>query len=183
MNKEYFRITCEGIGIYEYLKNYLWNNISNPSEVWDDFIKSNKTNWLNKPTIYTDEAKEYRSYFNVNGYEIFLEKTLPLITEWIDKNFIKIEKVMIDDDKIVYQDEYQIVIGFDKIEKSREFCSKVKELAKQYNLSFFVVTEGASAISNNGCEAVKHARDCHIEWEKQHNFDPFEDWSKDKGDV
>ena len=106
-----------------------------------------------------------------------------MITEWIDRNFIKIEKVMIDDDKIVYQDEYQIVIEFDKIEKSREFCSKVKKLAKQYNLSFFVVTEGASAISNNGCEAVKHARDCHIEWEKQHNFDPFEDWSKDKGDV
>ena len=38
MNKEYFRITCEGIGIYEYLKKYLWNNISNPSEVWDNFI-------------------------------------------------------------------------------------------------------------------------------------------------
>ena len=35
MNKEYFRITCEGIGIYEYFKKYLWNNISNPSEVWD----------------------------------------------------------------------------------------------------------------------------------------------------
>lgn len=158
MNKEYFRITCEGIGIYEYLKKYLWNNISNPSEVWDNFIKSNKINWLNKPTIYTDEAKEYHSYFNGKGYEIFLEKTLPLITEWIDRNFIKIEK-------------------------SREFCNKVKELAKQYNLSFFVVTEGASAISNNGCEAVKHARDCHIEWEKQHNFDPFEDWSNDKDDV
>ena len=117
MNNEYFRITCEGIGIYEYLKKYLWNNISNPTEVWDNFIKSNKTNWLNNPTIYADESKEYRSYFNGNGYEIFLEKTLPLITEWIDKNFIKIEKAMIDDDKIVYQDEYQIVIGFDKIEK------------------------------------------------------------------
>ena len=73
-----------------------------------------------------------------------------------------------------------LVNEVDRIEKSREFCSKVKELAKQYNLSFFVVTDGASAILNNGCEAVKHARDCHIEWEKQHNFDPFEDWSKDK---
>lgn len=62
------------------------------------------------------------------------------------KKFIKIEKVRINADKIVYQDEYQVVIEIDKIEKSREFCSKVKELAKQYNLSFFVVTEGASAI-------------------------------------
>ena len=65
------------------------------------------------------------------------------------------------------------------IEKAREICSKVKDLANEYNLSFFVVTEGASAISNNGCEAVKHARDCHIDWEKQQGFDPYEDWSKD----
>ena len=183
MYNEYFRITCEGIGIYEYFKKYLWDNISNPSEVWNNFINSSKTNWLNKPTIYNDENKEYCSYFNAHGYEIFSENTLPLITKWVDRNFIKIEKAKIDEDKIVYRDDYQIVIEIDKIEKSREFCNKVKKLAKQYNLSFFVVTEGASAISNNGCEAVKHARNCHIEWEKQHNFDPFEDWSNDKGDV
>ena len=42
-----------------------------------------------------------------------------------------------------------------KIIKVREFCQKVKELAKKYDLSFFVITEGASAICNNGCEAVK----------------------------
>ena len=74
-----------------------------------------------------------------------------------------------------------MIIEIEKLNKSREFCSKVKELAKDYNLSFFVVTDGASAISNNGCEAVKHARDCHIEWEKQNNYDPYEDWLKDKG--
>lgn len=80
--------------------------------------------------------------------------------------------------------EKQLInITDEQIKKAREFCSEVKELAKQYNLSFFVVTEGASAISNNDCEAVKHARDCHIEWEKQHNFNPFEDWSKAKDDV
>ena len=62
------------------------------------------------------------------------------------------------------------------LEKAREFCFKVKQLAKEYHLSFFVVTEGASAISNNHCEAVRHARDCHIAWEKQHGFDPDEDW-------
>ena len=67
----------------------------------------------------------------------------------------------------------------EKIAKAREFCQKVKELAKEYDLSFFVVTEGASAISNNGCEAVKNARDNHIKWELEHNSDPYEDWSKD----
>ena len=70
-----------------------------------------------------------------------------------------------------------------KIEKVREFCQKVKELAKEYNLSFFVVTEGASATSNNGCEAVKNARDNHIKWELEHNSNLYEDWSKDKKGV
>ena len=67
-----------------------------------------------------------------------------------------------------------------KLIKSREFCKKVKELAKEYDLSFFVVTEGASATNNNGCEAVKNARDNHIKWELEHNFDPYEDWNIDK---
>ena len=66
-----------------------------------------------------------------------------------------------------------------KIDKAKDFCYEVKKLAEEYHLSFFVVTEGASAISNNGCEAVKYARDCHIEWEKKNNLDPFEDWLKD----
>ena len=70
----------------------------------------------------------------------------------------------------------------EKIEKAREFCQKVKELAKEYDLSFFVVTEGASAISNNGCEAVKNARDNHIKWELEHNSDPYEDWSKSESE-
>lgn len=64
------------------------------------------------------------------------------------------------------------------LEKAREFVSKVKELAKEYNLPFFIVTDGASAISNNGCEAVRHAREEHIKWEKEHGEDPNEDWSK-----
>lgn len=67
-----------------------------------------------------------------------------------------------------------------KIELAREFCSKVKELAKEYDLPFFVVTDGASATINNGCEAVKNAREYHIKWEQKHDFDPYEDWSKNQ---
>lgn len=54
-----------------------------------------------------------------------------------------------------------------KQNKSRRFCLEVKELAKKYDLPFFVVTDGASATSNNGCAAVKNARDSHIKWEKK----------------
>ena len=65
-----------------------------------------------------------------------------------------------------------------KQEKAREFCSKVRMLAAEYNLPFFVVTDGASATVNNGCEAVKNARLNHIKWEMEHKYDPYEDWNK-----
>lgn len=53
---------------------------------------------------------------------------------------------------------------YDKnLEKAREFCYEVRKLAEKYKLPFFVVTSGASATSNNDCEAVKNARDNHIE--------------------
>ena len=68
----------------------------------------------------------------------------------------------------------------EKLSKAREFCTKVKELASVYDLPFFVVTDGASATSNNGCEAVKNARDNHIKWELANGHDPYEDWIKDK---
>ena len=66
------------------------------------------------------------------------------------------------------------------IEKARELCSKVAELAKEYNLPFFFVTEGASITRNNGCDAVRNAREAQIEWEKKNGADPDEDWIKDK---
>ena len=66
------------------------------------------------------------------------------------------------------------------VEKARELCSKVAELAKEYNLPFFFVTEGASITRNNGCDAVRNAREAQIEWEKNNGADPDEDWIKDK---
>lgn len=63
-------------------------------------------------------------------------------------------------------------------EKAREFVSDVLKLAKSYNLSVFVVTEGASGTMNNNCDAVRNARDSHIKWEKKNGHDPYEDWSK-----
>ena len=64
--------------------------------------------------------------------------------------------------------------------KAREFCQKVRKLADEYGLPFFVVTDGASAINNNGCEAVKNARDNHIKWELENGSDPNEDWSEEE---
>lgn len=68
-------------------------------------------------------------------------------------------------------------INTDEIKIARKFCEEVRELANKYNLPFFVVTNGASATSNNGCAAVKNARDKHILWEKENGHNPYEDWS------
>ena len=60
--------------------------------------------------------------------------------------------------------------------KAQQFCQEVKKLAKKYDLSFFVVTDGASATQNKNCEAVAHARQAHIKWEKEHKIDPNHNW-------
>lgn len=67
----------------------------------------------------------------------------------------------------------------EKLKNAREFCGEVKKLAEKRKLSFFVVTEGASATSNQNCEAVRNAREKHIEWELQNGFDPYEDWQEE----
>lgn len=62
------------------------------------------------------------------------------------------------------------------IDNSRAFIREVKELANKYGVNFFIVTDGASAISNNGNPAVKHARDEHVKWELENGSDPYESW-------
>ncbi|MBR6231495.1 MAG: hypothetical protein IKQ99_00160 [Alphaproteobacteria bacterium] len=63
-----------------------------------------------------------------------------------------------------------------KLTKAQQFCSEVKKLAQQYDLPFFVVTDGASAIQNKDCEAVANARRAHIKWEIEHGIDPKHQW-------
>ena len=62
-------------------------------------------------------------------------------------------------------------------EDVKQFLEEVKELANEYNLDFFIVTEGASAYTNHGNPAIKNARKAHIEWELEHDIDSEEDWS------
>lgn len=64
------------------------------------------------------------------------------------------------------------------VKTARKFVSEVGKLAKKYDANYFIVTDGASGIHNNGNPAVKNARDSQVEWEKKHGFGPDEDWSK-----
>jgi hypothetical protein len=62
---------------------------------------------------------------------------------------------------------------------AKEFTKEVKKLAHKYNMSFFFVTEGASACYNKGNDAVRTARESHMKWEKENGIDPYHDWDKE----
>ena len=54
------------------------------------------------------------------------------------------------------------------------FIKEVHELAKRYNVNYFIVSDGVSATRNNGNDAVFSARQAHRNWEIEHGFDPDE---------
>jgi len=62
------------------------------------------------------------------------------------------------------------------VSEARKFVSEVKNIARKYDANFFIVTDGASGIHNNGNEAVRAARVAHEKWERKHGEDPNEDW-------
>ncbi len=62
--------------------------------------------------------------------------------------------------------------------KARDFCREVQKLGEKYDMSYFFVTEGASCTKNDGNAAVRNARLCHEEWERNNNYDPDEDWGE-----
>ena len=102
----YYRITYNGVGIYEQLKKEMYKINYNSSE-WNKFKQSKACNWLPLPPSYCDG---YYSYFTKLGYDKFMKNTYPIIIEYLDKNNIDIEQCHIDKDSIIYQDKYQIVI-------------------------------------------------------------------------
>lgn len=165
----YYRITYKGIDIFK----YIFENNKDIFNKWNSFI-----NCSLDINIYEDNNSKYIFYITENGYNKFISNIYPEIIRTIDEKYIKIEIVKYLDN-IYYKDDNQVVVKYDLLSYARKFCLSVRELASSYELPFFVVTNGASAISNNGCDAVKRARDCHIEWEKSNNFDYNEDWSKD----
>lgn len=93
-------------------------------------------------------------------------------------SFNRCDIVLIDISFVVRYTDTNSEVMMEKLTQAQQFCLQVKELAKQYNLSFFVVTEGASAIVNNNCAAVSHAREAHIQWEKENHIDSNHDWEK-----
>ena len=62
------------------------------------------------------------------------------------------------------------------VAEARKFVTEVGELAKEYDANYFIVTDGASGIHNEGNPAVRNARNAQVEWEKENGFDPDDAW-------
>lgn len=106
----FFRVTYDCVGVYEALKKLIWDNNSCFSKKdWEEFKSSSDVNWLTVPNTYGDNNY---SYFTEKGFDIFMEKTYPLIIQWLDKDKIKFDSYIFDVDEInlVYVDDYQIVV-------------------------------------------------------------------------
>ena len=108
-NNAYFRITYNNIGIYEAFKQNI------PWDVWINFKKSKECNWLPLPPKYEDG---YYSYFTYEGYKKFMKLTYPEMIKYLDKYKIKVEKLNIDKNAIIYSDKYQVVVNSKLIQES-----------------------------------------------------------------
>jgi len=104
-NSKYYRITYNGEGIYNALKN------SVDLETWKKILSNQDICWLPKPPSY---ASNNISYFTEKGYEAFSNKAMPIISNYLKRENIKINEFDKLSNSIIYSDEYQIVVINDK---------------------------------------------------------------------
>lgn len=143
------------------------NNLPTNSNIISVNISYLKNNLLSTKKEYKLEFITQKDYFEKISsiiYNIFSSKNIKIF--WQDlNNYEKLNYLSYNSQKIN-----------DKITKARMFCDDVKKISKIYDLPFFIVTDGASVILNNGCAAVRNARENHIKWEKENGYDPNHEW-------
>lgn len=116
-SSKFIRITYDGEGIYQAFKE------SVSFDVWKSFKNSNAANWLPLPPSYEGN---YRSYFTITGYKMFMKRTYPVMIKYLDKGKIKIEEVYLQQSNIIYEDKFQVVISEDNtINESLEDVSGI----------------------------------------------------------
>jgi len=106
MNSTCWRVTYNGIDVYDALKYELFNKSLN--DEWNELVSSKEFDWLSEPLYVANSS----SYFTDLGFNIFKEITYPIIVKYLDEENIIIEKFDYDenDRSILYSDEHQIVV-------------------------------------------------------------------------
>jgi len=109
MNKFYYRVTYNGVGVYDAFKRKLWEKSNTPKEDWIKLKNSDVFSWLKIPEINYENCY---SYFTKIGYQLFKNNTYQLFLEYLDKDKIEIKKYKFNKAQldILYEDEHQIVV-------------------------------------------------------------------------
>ena len=97
-----YRVTYNGVGIYEAFKNAC------TYDEWKSFKNSDAVKWLPVPKAYGKDTNN-TSYFTELGYSKFKKNVYPIITQKLDKGSIKVDEVTLSTDPI-YSDLYQVVV-------------------------------------------------------------------------
>ena len=149
---KYIRITYNGNGIYQEFKE----NVS--FNVWKEFKNSNATKWLPIPPAY---ERNYKSYFTIKGYKMFMKETYPFIIKYLDKNKIKVEEIHFNDSpNVVYKDEFQIVVdgNSDIITESNK--SHLYHISNRQNIKTINPSIPNNFMTKNNYEENKTKRVC-----------------------
>lgn len=100
INEKLYRVTHNGIGIYEAMRKQC------SAERWKELLSSEVFTWLPKPKSYPNGNL---SYFTKEGIDKFNELVLPEAEKIVGDN-ITIDKIDSKEiGKIVYRDKYQII--------------------------------------------------------------------------
>ena len=152
ISDKYIRITYNGNGIYQEFKENVSFNI------WKEFKNSNATKWLPIPPAYEGN---YKSYFTIKGYKMFMKETYPFIIKYLDKNKIKVEEIHFNDSpNVVYEDEFQIVVdgNSDIITESNK--SHLYHISNRQNIKTINPSIPNNFMTKNNYEENKTKRVC-----------------------
>lgn len=116
INEKLYRVTHNGIGIYEAMRKQC------SAKRWKELLSSEVFTWLPKPKSYPNGNL---SYFTKEGIDKFNELVLPEAEKIVGDN-ITIDKIDSNEiGKIVYRDKYQIIAcNNDPIIEQFEFIEK-----------------------------------------------------------
>lgn len=104
-DSKFYRITYEGEGIYDALKNHV------DFDTWKKLLSLKEFSWLPKPPSY---CSNYLSLFTELGYQKFLEFVFPVLCKYLNQEKITTH-VYKEINNIIYIDLYQVVIRSDRL--------------------------------------------------------------------
>ena len=106
----YSHLSYNGVGVYQALKLAAgWR--------WRDLLRDQRINWLPTPPDYNGSLE---SWFTMRGYREFKRQVMPIIGQWLDPKLLEetyTSKINVS--RVVYADEYQVIIRKSKKQNKR----------------------------------------------------------------